>query len=434
MLSRRAFLGSAGLAAVVPSVPRHLGTPAPQLPALARPSAPPDQVARDEAYWKRVAAYYRVSDEFTNMEAGFFGMMAAPTLAAYHTHIDRVNRESSFYARRGFEADISAVREKVAAFLGAKPSEIALTRGATEALQCLIAQYRRVGPGDAVMYADLDYNAMQFAMNWLAERRGATVVKFDLPEPGTRQAILDAYARALDANPRVRLLLLTHLNNKNGLIIPVKEIAAMARARGADVVVDAAHSFGQVDLKLDDLGADFVGCNLHKWIGAPVGVGAMYIREGRLEDIDRAYLDESMPAGSILSRVHSGTANFATFLAVPTAIEFHQAVGGPCKAARVRYLRDQWVEMVRGTPGVDVLTPDDRDLVAAITSFRIRGRTGKAENQAVVNELYDRHKLFTVWRTGLSRGDCVRVTPSLYNTPADARRLAGALSSIAARG
>lgn len=437
MLTRRAFLGTAGLAAVAPAIPpapRHPGTPAPQLPALAPPSGPPDQVARDEAYWKRVAAYYRVSGEFTNMEAGFFGMMAAPTLAAYHAHIDRVNRESSFYARRGFETDIVAVREKVAAFLGARTSEIALTRGATEALQCLIAQYRLVGPGDAVMYADLDYNAMQFAMNWLAERRGATVVRFDLPEPGTRQGILDAYARALEANPRVRLLLLTHLNNKNGLIIPVKEIAAMARARGADVVVDAAHSFGQVDLRLDDLGADFVGCNLHKWIGAPVGVGAMYIREGRLPDIDRAWLDESMPAGSILSRVHSGTANFATFLAVPTAIEFHQAVGGPYKAARVRYLRDQWVGMVRGTPGIDVLTPDDRDLVAAISSFRIRGRTGKAENQAVVNELYDRHKLFTVWRTGLSRGDCVRVTPSLYNTPADAQRLASALGSIAARG
>ena len=143
------------------------------------------------------------------------------------------------------------------------------------------------------MYADLDYNAMQFAMNWLVERRGVAVAKLVIPEPATRANVLAAYNEALDANPRTKLLLLTHLNNKTGLIIPAKEIVAMARARGADTIVDAAHSFGQVDVKMADLGADFVGCNLHKWIGAPVGVGVMYIKAGRLADIDRMLADES---------------------------------------------------------------------------------------------------------------------------------------------
>lgn len=361
-------------------------------------------------------------------------MMAAPVLAAYHRHVDRVNLESSYYARRGYDADLEAARARVAGFLGAAPTEIAFSRGATEALQCLIAQYNRVRPGDVVMYGDLDYNAMQFAMNWLAERRGATVARLVIPEPATRANVLAAYAEALDANPRVRLLLLTHLNNKTGLIVPVKEIAAMARAKGADVVVDAAHSFGQVDLKLADLGADFVGCNMHKWLGTPVGVGVMYIKESRLADVDRHYADESASATSIQSRIHTGTANFASYLTVPSAIDFHEAVGPAHKAARVRYLRDRWVHAVRGTAGIDVLAPDDRDLAAAITSFRLHGRGGKPENQAVVAQLFDRYKLFTVWRTGISRGDCVRVTPALYNTPADADRLAAALKELAARG
>jgi selenocysteine lyase/cysteine desulfurase len=160
----------------------------------------------------------------------------------------------------------------------------------------------------------------------------------------------------------------------------------------------------------------------------------MYIREERIPDIDRDLLDEGSPATSILSRVHSGTANFATFLTVPVALDFHDAVGPAFKAARLRYLRDRWVKAVRGTTGIDVLTPDDAGLVAGITSFRIQGRTGRAENQAVTAELFDQHRLFTVWRNGLARGDCVRVTPSLYNTPADADRLAGALRSIAVRG
>jgi len=285
-----------------------------------------------------------------------------------------------------------------------------------------------------VMYADLDYMAMQYAMNWLVDRRGVTVVRFAIPEPATRANVLAAYAEALDANPRVRLLLLTHLNNKTGLIIPVQEIAAMARARGADVVVDAAHSFGQVDLKLKDLGADFVGLNLHKWLGAPVGAGVMFIREGRLGDVDRMYADESAPVTSIQGRIHTGTSNFATYLTVPAALDFHQAVGPTLKAARVRYLRDRWVSAVRNTPGVDLLAPDDPGLVAAITSFRLHGRGGREENQAVVRELLERYQLFTVWRNGVARGDCVRVTPALYNRPADADRLAAALRTIAARG
>lgn len=440
MITRRTFLeaGSAtgfGLAAAGrPLDPASTRVGQDPLPPLDRPSGPPSVVARDEAYWRRVAAYYRVSDRFTNLEAGYFGMMAAPILAAFHRHIDRVNLENSHYARRGYDADLEVARARVATLVGAKPSEIAFTRGATEALQCLIAQYNRLRPGDHVLYADTDYMAMQYAMNWLAERRGVTVTRIELPEPATRDQVLAAYDQALGANPRIRLVLLTHLNNKNGLIIPVKAITAVARAKGVDVIVDAAHSFGQVDLTLDDVGADFVGFNLHKWLGAPIGAGAMYIKESRLGDIDRMYADESGPANGIGSRIHTGTANFATYLAVPAALDFHAAVGHAYKAARVRYLRDRWVGSVRGTPGVDVLTTDEPESVAAITSFRVRGRPGRTENQAVVAELLERHQLFTVWRTGLAKGDCVRVTPALYNAPEHADRLAAALEEIAARG
>jgi isopenicillin-N epimerase len=113
-----------------------------------------------------------------------------------------------------------------------------------------------------------------------------------IPEPATHDNVLEAYRKALDANPRTKLLLLTHCNNKTGLIIPVKQLVALARPRGVDVVVDAAHSFGQVSLTMADLDAEFVGLNLHKWVGAPIGAGAMFIRENKLDSIDRAHADE----------------------------------------------------------------------------------------------------------------------------------------------
>ena len=410
------------------------GNEASDPPPLAPLPGPLQAVVQDEAYWSKVAAQYPVTDAVINLEAGYFGIMAAPVLAAHHRHVDRVNRESSYFARRAYPPILMQARDAVAQFVGAKPTEIVLSRGATEALQALITQYRGVKAGDTVLYADLDYNAMQWAMNALAAARGATVARLAIPEPATRENVLAAYAQTLDAHPRTKLVLLTHCNNKTGLIIPVQEIAALAKARGADVVVDAAHSFGQVPLTVRDLGADFVGLNLHKWIGAPVGAGAMYIREGRLDAIDRMHADEAFPLTRIESRLHTGTTSFATVMTIPDAIAFQQSIGVPQKAARLRFLRDRWVHAVRDVPAVNILTPDDPALGGAITGFRLHGRGTKAANEAVAKTLLDEFGIFTFPRTGIAGGDCVRVTPTLFNTPAQLDTLAAALQVMAARG
>jgi len=289
-----------------------------------------------------------------------------------------------------------------------------------------------VKTGDTIVYADLDYNAMQFAMNALAARTGATLVTFDIPEPATNQSVLEAYRRVLDAHPKTRVLLVTHCNNKTGLVLPVKEIVAIARPRGIDVIVDAAHSFGQVPLTMADLDADYVGLNLHKWVGAPVGVGVMYIREGRLDAIDRAHGDPGS-LQSIDSRLHTGTTNFAAILTIPDALAFQASIGMTHKAARLRYLRDRWVGAVRDVTGIDILTPDEPGMVGALTGFRLHGRGTREANVAITGALLDEFGIFTHWRTGLAKGDCVRVTPTLYNTAADADRLAAALRTLAAR-
>ncbi len=446
MTNRRDFLRRAALASAAtlaaPS-PAHaldsareralrdrLGRAPGDLPAP--PSGTPEQVAQDEAYWREVAQQYAVTDRVTNMEAGYFGMMAAPVLAAYHRNVDRVNRESSYFARREYPAIAAASRARAAAALGVAPEEVAFARNATEALQTLIAQYNRVQPGDTLMYADLDYPAMQDAMNALAARRGATVATLDIPEPATLEGILAAYTRAFDANPRTRLLLLTHVNNKSGLIHPVRAIADLAKARGIDTVVDAAHSFGQVPLQLPDLGSPFIGVNLHKWVGCPIGVAMLYIRKDRLDAIDRAHGDQG-PLDRIDSRIHTGTTDFAAVMCVPDALDFQERIGVARKAARVRYLRDSWAKPARAIAGVDILTPDDAALTGALTSFRLKGNGDPAANTALSRTLADEFGIFTVARSGLAKGDCIRVTPALYNTPADGARLVAALRVLASR-
>ena len=399
--------------------------------AAVLPAAPEGtDLARNSAYWDEVRKLYAVTGEITNLENGYWGIMAEPVRREYLRLTDMVNRDNSFYARAKSGPGLEAVRQAVAAAVGAAPEEIALTRGATEALQLLIGNYNRLQPGDTVIYSDLDYDSMQYAMNALEARRGVEVVKFALPEPATRQAVLDAYDAVLAANPKARLLLLTHLSHRTGLVIPVAEIAAMAKARGVDVVVDAAHSWGQIDFAVTDLGADFVGFNLHKWIGAPLGVGFLYIRRDRIADIDRDMGDEDWPEADVRSRVHTGTVNFAAMLAVPQAIALHQEIGAPRKQARLRHLRDYWVSRVKGFKDLQILTPDETGSYGAITSFRLAGRTDKAANDAIVATLRDTHGVLTVRRAGVAAGQCIRVTPALYTQEADLDRLVRALAAV----
>jgi len=441
MTSRRDFLRRTAFASAASLALPELANASALVPADAAPTAstlpvPPagsaEQAAQDEAYWRGVAQQYAVTDRVTNMEAGYFGMMASPVLAAYHRNIDRVNRESSYFARRSYPELAAAARARVATALGVGADELAFARNATEALQTLIGQYNRVQPGDTLMYADLDYPAMQDAMNALAARRSATVATLDIPEPATHDAIIDAYTRALDAHPRTRLLLLTHVNNKTGLIHPVRDIAALAHARGVDTVVDAAHSFGQIPLALPELGSAFAAVNLHKWVGAPVGVACLYIRKDRLDAIDRAHGDQE-PLDRIDSRIHTGTTDFAAVMTVPDALDFQDTIGVARKAARLRYLRDAWAKPARAIPGVTVLTPDDTPMTGALTGFRLHANGERAANAALARTLVEEFGIFTVARSGLAKGDCIRVTPSLYNTPADGAKLVAALRTLASR-
>jgi selenocysteine lyase/cysteine desulfurase len=386
--------------------------------------------APTDDYWERIAREYDVTREVIQLEHGNWGMMARPVREAYREHVNRVNRDTSYYARRTMVGDVDAARAALASAMGVGVDEITFTRNATEAMKALILQYNRLKPGDAVLYADLDYDSMQTSMESLAARRGVRVIKIALPEPATRNSLIETYRAAFEANPAVRMVLLTHLSHRTGLVLPVAEIATMARERGIDSLVDAAHSVGQLDYRLPDLKADFVGINVHKWIGNPLGVGALYIRRERIGAIDPDPA-EKPSSTDIVARVHTGTPDYAAQLSVPNALAFQAAVGAPRREARLRSLRDRWVHAVRDLPQVQVLTPEDPSLYGAITSFRLRGKTSHDENVVLAKALLDRHRIFTVHRDGLASGACIRVTPALATRMSDVDALAAAIRAIA---
>lgn len=376
---------------------------------------------------------YDVDRSITNLDAAYYGAMTRTVAARYRANSEWVNRHNALFLRSalpgpGRDARLQPATDAVAGLIGAKSAEVALCAGGTEALYGLIANYVPLQAGDAAIMADIDYDEMQHAMRWLTKQRGAELVTFDLPEPHTTANILAAYERILHDTPRARLLLLTHLSNRNGVVIPVREIAAMAKARGVDVILDAAQSIGQLSVNVDELGVDFMGFSLHKWIAAPLGTGGIYIRSDRLDAIAPWLGNAIRDPEDIRARVPTGTVDYAARLTVPDAVAEHHALGD-AKLVHLTSLRNQWADAVRDIEGVAIVHPQEPNRVAAIGAFRLAGQMDWSQAQAVQQRFLDRHKILVVAKRGLASGPVMRVTPSLFNSASDIDRLVCAIRS-----
>lgn len=387
----------------------------------------------DATGWGKVAAQYPLPQGVVQLEHGYWGSMAKPVEAAWAERARRLNRDTALYARRAMVRDLEAVVARAAAEMGGRPEDVALVRNASEGLSALIGQVKGVGAGDQIVRADVDYDSTRGDMASLAAARGAELITLAMPRVPTRDNVLAAYAEAFARAPRLKLVLLTQMSNRSGLVLPVAEIAALAKPKGALVVVDAAQSFFHVPCPVAALNADAVVVNFHKWVGAPIGCAAIWIARDSLNAFAVSPATPEAPADRVSSRVYPGTVDFAAWLTIPDAFDFQAGFGGvAAKLPYLRMLRDRWVKPLRGLAGLEILTTDDLDTYGAISSFRIRGRTSVADNIAITDALLSRFGIMTVHRIGLADGACVRVTPALATPPSDVDRLVPALRTLVA--
>jgi len=416
--NRREFLKAAGSSLMVAGAMRSSTL------AVAAPADSDEQIA--------FTKWYDVDRSIANLENAYWGIMAKPVAEEYFQKLTYVNRRNVPFVRgvlpdESLPVELENVRLRVARLLNVNRDEIALTRCGTESLQDLIAGYNRLKPGDSVVFADLDYDAMQNTMRFLKERRDANIVTFALPEPATTANILAAYEEILKKTHRPRLMLVTHLCHRTGLVNPVTEIIALARKYGAACILDTAQAVGQMPVDLRAIDADFAGFSLHKWIGAPLGTGAIYVRKDRLNDVDLCLGNREDPNDDIRSRVYPGTVNFAALLTIPAALDFHERLTVERKRARLQSLRNYWVSRVREVDGVEILTPDDPARYGATTSFRLKGMKSFEQAKKVQDLFLSKYKVLVVARAGISRGAAVRVTPALYNTTSELDQLVSAI-------
>lgn len=391
---------------------------------------PATDVAKDEKYWQKIAGFYDRTEGVVNLEQGYWGQMSNPVQQAYIDATRMVNQQNAVYARKNFNADFRKATHQVAESLGAKTEEIALTRNATEALQGLVRQYRGLKQGDAVLWADIDYPDFKSTMQWLAQEHKVEGIQIDLPDTASQAELIKIYEDAFNRHPNIRLILLTHVSNQHGLVLPVKEINRIARAKGIDVICDCAQSWGLLDFRITELDVDWAVFNLHKWIGSPVGVGALYMKAGTLEKVAPHPGKQDPDNSRVFTRIHMATANFASFLAVPDALAFHHAVGGQHKETRLKYLRQIWTSTAAKLPSIQVLGGTDAASISGMGAFRLQGKTSAVELNALQQRLEQEFGVFTVVRSGLASGSCIRVTPQVFTTPDDINQLVQALKQI----
>ena len=384
------------------------------------------EAVAQEDFWAEIRRVYPVPADYINLENGYSSPQPAATYAAFQQHQKLINDGLSFYMRRKAADDRLSVKKALADLAGVTPEEIVITRNTTESLGTVIHGLNFEAGDEAVM-CDQDYGSMLQQFRQEARRRGLKCVEIAIPlTPRDDQEMVDTYAKAI--TPRTKVLLVSHMVNITGHILPVRKIADMAHARGVAVIVDAAHSFAHVQFTLPELDGDYLGASLHKWLCTPLGAGILHIKKDKIRTVWPLLGETSVPDDDIRKLERLGTQPSWTMLAIADAIRFHNMIGAARKEARLRFLQRYWTDKVRGVPKVYLNTPPG-ERACAIANVGITGMTPKA----LADLLFDRFKVYTVAiDTVPVKG--VRVTPHLYTTTSDLDALVRALGEIARGG
>ena len=388
---------------------------------------PVERLAQEDAFWAAIRAKYRLKPDYINLESGYYSMQATPVLEAFIAKVREINYHASYYLRTTQVPDKAAIRDRLAGMAGCSPAELCITRNTTESIDTVVAGFDWK-PGDEAVMAEQDYGHMLAQFRLMARRHGIINRVVSVPaDPRTDEEIVRLYAGAI--TPRTRLLMVSHMINVTGQILPVRKIADMAHGRGVDVLVDGAHAFAHFDFRIADLGCDYYGASLHKWLGCPLGTGILYVRRDKIASLWPIYGDHRMTDDADIMKLnHTGTHPVHTDLAITDAIAFHEMIGIRRKEARLRYLQTYWTSRVRALPNVIMNTPTDPARACAIANVGVKG-VAPAD---LARTLLEKHRIWTNAVDNDAAGvHGVRVTPNVFTLPRELDVLVNAIGEIA---
>ncbi len=382
-----------------------------------------DAAAENEDFWGWIRQSYTVSPNIINLNNG--GVSPQPKIVqdAHIRFYQYSNEAPSYYMWRILDQGREALREKLATLCGVLPEELAINRNATEGLNNVIFGLN-LKAGDEVVLSTFDYPNMMNAWKQREKRDKIKLNWINIPQPTDDAAtIIKLYEKAI--TPKTKIVHITHMINWTGNFVPVKAIADMAHSKGCEVIVDAAHSFGQIDMKFEETGADYLATSLHKWLCAPFGSGLMYIKKDKIKNV-WALLSSVDPDGSDMKKFESlGTRSFASEMAIGTAVDFHNLIGGKRKEARLRYLKNYWAEKAIKLPKVNFYTSMKPEFSCAVATIGFEGW----QAQQLEAKLFEKHKVHSVSMI-LEKVNGIRIAPNVYTNTEDLDILVKGLTEI----
>ncbi len=387
-------------------------------------SVPDTVLAGDEDFWEKVRQGYRIKTDYINLENGYYCFLPQETLEKYIEHIREVNLQGSYYMRTVQWDNKKKMASQLAAIAGCMDDELIITRNTTESLDTVIGGFHWKEGDEAVM-ADQDYGAMLDMFTLMQRRYGIVNKRISIPNhPGSDQEIVDLYAAAI--TPRTKLLMVCHMVNITGQILPIRKICDMAHAKGVKVMVDGAHAFAHLQFSVKDLDCDYYGASLHKWLSVPLGAGLLYIKKERIPDIWPLMADsDSRKPDDIYRLNHIGTHPVATDLTILDAIDFYTKIGPARKEARLRFLQQYWTSKVRDLPNIVVNTPKEAGRACAIANVGVK----TIKPAALAEILLKKYRIYTVAIDYANVQGC-RITPNIYTTTRELDQLVLALKEL----
>ena len=424
MQTRRELLGTAGLAAVAlsPTGVRRA------LAAVSSSAASPAEAAADESLWFEVQQAFTVDRSVTNLNNG--GVSPAPRVAqeAQKRHLDYANTLPPPVALwQVQEPQRETVRSRLARAFGCDAEEVALVRNASEGLQTCQFGFD-LTRGDEVLTTTHDYPRMIATFEQRARREGIVLKQFPLPVPAEDDdEVVERFRKNLTG--RTRLILVSHMVNITGQILPVQRVVALGREHGIPVIVDGAHTFAHFDFRHQDLGCDYYATSLHKWLFAPVGTGMLFVRRDKIAGLWPLMASPASLSGDVRKFEEIGTHPSAQNLAIAESLTFHEGIGAQRKEARLIYLRDRWARRVARRDGVRLHTSLQPGKSCGIATVELVG----IEPPALCDHLWKKHRILA---TPIVHPEFkgVRVTPSVYTTLEEVDRFAEILEHVREKG
>ena len=427
-LDRRQFLGSiakpAAAASVVLSSPSLMAR---ALDSVKGITGDPKVIARDERYWREIQQAYSADRGIVNLNNG--GVSPSPIVVqnAMKRHLDFSNTTPAYSMWRILEPQREPVRRRVARFFKCSPEEIAFTRNASESLQICQNGFD-MEPGDEVLTTTQDYGRMINTFKQRECRDGIIMKQFKIPIPAEND---NEIVRLFEKNitSKTKMILMCHMINITGQILPVKKVVKMARKYNIPVIVDGAHTFAHFEFDANDLDCDYYASSLHKWLCAPHGTGLLYVRKNKIADLWPLQAPAECSMEDIRKFEEIGTHPAANYLAIGDALTFHQGIGTKNIEQRLIYLRDRWAKRLLKNDRIKLHTSLKPGKGCAIATVQIEG----IDTSDVSKHLWDKYKIFVVAIKHSEFEGC-RITPHIYTTTEEIDRFSDAMEHIVKHG